>query len=293
MEMINRVLIAGGTHGNEQIGVYAIKTFTARPDLVRRSSFETLTVLGNPAAIAANRRYIDHDLNRSFGLPAQHGDTGYEWQRAVALREQFGPRGQQPVDFVIDLHSTTSNAGVMLILDSLSGFTLELAAYISGVHPEVRQYSSEGSGRGQDSLRSLAPYRIGIEVGPVAHGTLNAQLFQKTEAVVQTTLDYLEHHNLGPATVKQPTELTLYQYVDVLDYPRDGEGNLLAMLHPQRQGQDYVPLEPGEPLFLTFGQEVISYQGNATVYPVFVNEAAYYEKGIALCLTEKRVYQLE
>ena len=37
MERINRVVIAGGTHGNELIGVYAIKTFAARPDLVRRS----------------------------------------------------------------------------------------------------------------------------------------------------------------------------------------------------------------------------------------------------------------
>jgi len=265
MDRINRVLIAGGTHGNELIGVYAIKTFAARPDLVRRSSFETLTVLGNPEAIAVNRRYIDHDLNRSFGTPAQLGGRGYEWQRAAALREQFGPSGRQPVDFVIDLHSTTSNAGVMLILDSLFGFTLGLAAYISRVHPEVKLYSSEGSGRRQDSLRSLAPYRLGIEVGPVAHGTLNAQLFQTTEAVVQATLDYLEHHNLGSATGEPPTELTLYQYVDVLDYPRDGEGNLLAMIHPQRQWQDYAPLGPGEPLFLTFGQQVIPYRGNATV----------------------------
>ncbi len=293
MDRINRVLIAGGTHGNELIGVYAIKTFAAQPDLVQRSSFQTLTVLGNPEAIAANRRYIDHDLNRSFGNSAQLGGTGYELQRAADLREQFGPRGQQPVDFVIDLHSTTSNAGVMLILDSLSGFTLGLAAYISRVHPEVKLYSSEGSGRRQDSLRSLAPYRLGIEVGPVAHGTLNAQLFQSTKAIVQTTLDYLEHHNLGWANVEPPTELTFYQYIDVLDYPRDGEGNLIAMIHPQRQFQDYAPLEPGEPLFLTFEQEVIVYQGNATVYPVFINEAAYYEKGIALYLTEKRVYQPE
>jgi len=26
---------------------------------------------------------------------------------------------------------------------------------------------------------------------------------------------------------------------------------------------------------------------------VLINEAAYYEKGIALCLTEKRIYQLD
>ncbi|PSB66666.1 aspartoacylase, partial [filamentous cyanobacterium CCP1] len=31
----------------------------------------------------------------------------------------------------------------------------------------------------------------------------------------------------------------------------------------------------------------IYYNGAAVVYPVFINEAAYYEKGIAMCLTQK------
>lgn len=293
MGKINRVLIAGGTHGNELIGVYAVKKFERSPELVRRSSFETVTLLGNPRAIAASRRYIDQDLNRSFNTGAAIAPTGYEVERAEHLRQRFGPAGQTPVDFVIDLHSTTSNAGVMVILDSLDGLTLGLAAHLSQADPEIKLYSSEGSGRRHDSLRSLAPHRIGIEVGPLAHGTLNAQLFQKTEAVVQTTLDYLEHFNLDTVEAEPPTALILYQYVGILDYPRDDEGNLLAMIHPQRQWQDYAPLDSEDPLFLTFEEEVIPYQGSSRVYPVFIDEAAYYEKGIALCLTEKRVYQLE
>jgi succinylglutamate desuccinylase len=293
MGKINRVLIAGGTHGNELIGVYAVKTFEQSPELVRRASFETLTLLGNPRAIAANRRYIDQDLNRSFNAPNAIADAAYEVQRANHLHQRFGPAGATPVDFLIDLHSTTANAGVMLILDSLDGFTLGLAAHLSHVYPEVKLYSSEGSGRQQDSLRSLAPHRIGIEVGPLAHGTLNAQLFQTTEAVIQTTLDYLEHHNLGIVSVEPPTQMVIYQYVGTLDYPRDEAGNILAMIHPHRQFQDYAPLAPGDPLFLTFEQETIPYQGSSTVYPVFINEAAYYEKGIAMCLTEQRVYPLD
>jgi aspartoacylase len=64
--MIKRVLLVGGTHGNELIGVYLIKKFERNPELVRRNSFETLTLLGNPRAIEANVRYIDKDLNRCF-----------------------------------------------------------------------------------------------------------------------------------------------------------------------------------------------------------------------------------
>ncbi len=64
--MIKRVLLVGGTHGNELIGVYLIKKFEQDPELVRRNSFETLTLLGNPRAIEATVRYIDKDLNRCF-----------------------------------------------------------------------------------------------------------------------------------------------------------------------------------------------------------------------------------
>ena len=60
------------------------------------------------------------------------------------------------------------------------------------------------------------------------------------------------------------------------------------MIHPNLQSKDYQPLHPGDPLFITFDGETINYEGNATVYPVFINEAAYYEKSTAMCLTRKR-----
>ena len=60
------------------------------------------------------------------------------------------------------------------------------------------------------------------------------------------------------------------------------------MIHPQRQGKDYEPIEAGDPLFLTFSGETIVYEGRSIVFPIFINEAAYYEKGIAMTLTEKQ-----
>ena len=59
------------------------------------------------------------------------------------------------------------------------------------------------------------------------------------------------------------------------------------MIHPQLQFKDYEALNPGEPMFLTFAGQTIPYTGNSTTYPVFINEAAYYEKGIAMYLTDK------
>jgi succinylglutamate desuccinylase len=289
MSPLKRVLIVGGTHGNELIGISLVQKFERQAVLLRRPSFETLTLLGNPAAIAAGTRYLDQDLNRCFAAEtlAKTDDPAYEVGRAQAIHRTYGPGGQTPVDLIVDLHGTTANAGQMLILDSLDHFTLALAAHLSLLEPAIKVYSSADSGRKRDSLRSLAPYRLGIEVGPVAHGTLQAQLFGQTEALVLAVLDYLEAYSSGTPYPAAPL-LTLYQYVGALDYPRSPEGALLAMIHPERQGQDYQALHPGDPLFITFEGDPIAYDGPETVYPVFINEAAYYEKGIALCLTQKQ-----
>ena len=63
---INRVLIVGGTHGNEFTGAYLIKFFQQYPELISRANFETLTLLANPQAFSAVKRYINKDLNRCF-----------------------------------------------------------------------------------------------------------------------------------------------------------------------------------------------------------------------------------
>jgi aspartoacylase len=65
------------------------------------------------------------------------------------------------------------------------------------------------------------------------------------------------------------------------------------MIHPLLQFQDYQPLYPDAPMFLTFTRETICYQGESTVFPIFINEAAYHEKGIAMTLTEKQHLRVE
>ncbi len=47
------------------------------------------------------------------------------------------------------------------------------------------------------------------------------------------------------------------------------------MVHPDRQFKDYEPLNPGEPIFLTFEGKTIAYEDKSKVYSVFINEAAY------------------
>ena len=288
MNQINRVAIVGGTHGNEFTGAYLIKKFEQQLDLIKRPSFETLTLLGNPQAFVESRRYIDKDLNRSFRSQDLQNPTleNYEDKRAKLIEKMLGSKGKCQVDVIVDLHSTTANMGLSLLLGELHPFILQLAAYLSSINPEVKvcypQQNEESS-----VLRSLCDFGFAIEVGPVAQAVLNAELFQKTEKLIYAVLDYLEGINQGVFSKINRT-LTLYKYAGTIDFPRNEHGEIQGMIHPQLQFRDYEPLHPGDPIFLTFDGQAIAYTGTSTVYPIFINEAAYYEKGIALCLTEKQ-----
>lgn len=62
--------------------------------------------------------------------------------------------------------------------------------------------------------------------------------------------------------------------------------NLIVCLSPQ--DRDFCLLHPEDALFQTFSGETLRYKGKEPLYPFFINECAYYEKGIALSLARKR-----
>jgi aspartoacylase len=129
--IVQRVLVVGGTHGNELTGAYLIKKWSQYPDLIQRLTFETMTLLANPQALAQVSRYVDADLNRCFRQSDLQNKTlsGYEAKRAIVINHQFGRQGKTPVDVVLDLHSTTAAMGLTFIVYP-HPFNLRLAAYI-------------------------------------------------------------------------------------------------------------------------------------------------------------------
>ncbi|MGM3308129.1 aspartoacylase [Anabaena sp. WFMT] len=288
MNQIKRVAIVGGSHGNELTGAYLVKKFQKYPNLINRASFETLAILGNPKAIVAGRRYIDTDLNRCFtgdNLQAATIASNYEELRAKEILQILQPKNQEFVDAIIDLHTTTANMGLCIILSNMHPILLHLAANLSAINPLVKIYIHQQP-KNSGFLRSLSKLGFAIEVGAVAQGILDAQLFQQTEQLIYHVLNYFEECNQGKVTLTNNT-LTFYKSIGMVDYPRNEEGEIQAMIHPQLQFRDYQPLHPGDPIFLTFEDRDILYEGESTVYPIFINEAAYYEKGIAMYLSQK------
>jgi succinylglutamate desuccinylase len=293
-KQIRRVAIVGGTHGNEWTGIYLVQKFQRSPILIQRPSFESITLLANPEAIAANRRYIDRDLNRCFS----HADlnnfalTSYEDLKAKAIAQKLGPKTNPKIDFIIDLHSTTANMGLTLLPSSKHPFNLQLAACLSEVYPSIRVCFGMQSDRDYSRLRSLCPWGFTIEVGAIPQNTLDAHCFLKTETLIHSILDYLEAYNLRQFP-PIPHSLEIYQEIETVDYPRTLTGELQATIHPELQGRDYEPLHPGDCMFLTWDGYSIPYRGKSIVYPTFINEAAYYEKGIAMVLTQPQLLRLE
>ncbi len=281
---IERVALVGGIHGGELTGIFLAKKWKQCSLKVQRNGVETITLLANQKAIAMGKRYIDTDLNRAFNPQDLQNPVLMNYEQSVA--KTIARRiEQEKIDLIIDLHSTTANMGLTIILSDNHPYLLRLAAYLTEINPKVKvlQYPPN---QNPSYLRTLVELGIAIEVGAVANGLLDAKLFQETEDLIHAILDYLEaeHNRQLPIA---PANLTLYRLLEKVDYPRNQDGEIQGMIHPQLQFQDYKPLHPGNPIFITFDGKDIFYEGESTVYPVFINEAAYYEKGIAMYLTQR------
>lgn len=287
---IKRVALVGGTHGGEITGVFLVKKFQQSPLQIQRNGIETVTLLANPKAVAMGRRYIDTDLNRAFNRQDLENPLLMNYEQSVA--KTIARRiEQEKIDLIIDLHSTTANMGLTVILRDRHPYLLRLAAHLTQVNPEVKILQNPPNSN-VSYLRNLVELGITIEVGAVANGLLDARLFQATEQLIHAILDYLEADAQGQP-VSIPTNFTYYAVIEAVDFPRNQKGEIQAMIHPQLQFQDYKQLDPGNPMFVTFDGEEIFYEGDKTVYPVFINEVAYYEKAIAMYFTQKQKYNLE
>ncbi|XP_021068980.1 N-acyl-aromatic-L-amino acid amidohydrolase (carboxylate-forming) isoform X1 [Mus pahari] len=292
-EPLLRVAVTGGTHGNEMCGVYLARYWLQSPGELQRASFSAMPVLANPAAAAACCRYLDRDLNRTCTLTFLGStavpDDPYEVRRARELNLLLGPKGtRQAFDFILDLHNTTANTGVCLISEaSHSSFNLHLCHYLQRQNPEMpcRLLQYEPAGTETYSVESISKNGICLEMGPQPQGVLRADLFSRMRALVASILDFIELFNQG--VVFPAFEMDIYTKLGSVDFPRTTNGDLAGTVHPQLQDHDFEPLRPGEPIFKLFSGEDVLYEGDSIVYPVFINEAAYYEKHVAFLKSEK------
>ncbi|MFZ1258103.1 MAG: succinylglutamate desuccinylase/aspartoacylase family protein [Candidatus Saccharimonas sp.] len=106
-----KILIIGATHGNELLGIKLYqRLLRKRSPLLEHITF----LIGNPKAYHAKVRYIDSDLNRSYGIDG----NSYEQRRAKYIQQYI--QLTQP-DLVLDMHTTTCIQPNCLIINNTAG----------------------------------------------------------------------------------------------------------------------------------------------------------------------------
>ncbi|KAJ8383144.1 hypothetical protein SKAU_G00039220 [Synaphobranchus kaupii] len=290
---VSRVAVCGGTHGNELSGVYLVRELQKKRE--EADNVSVMTVMSNPRAVQQCRRYTETDLNRCFTtatLSAPVTDkTPYEIVRSLELNSLLGPKGtDRAMDLICDLHNTTANMGLCFISDSdCDWICLHIYRHLQREMPSVpvRYISYDTPISEAFSLESLSKHGFAMEIGPQPHGVVRADIFNAMKEGVRLMLDWIQKFNSGVQF--DGGEVEVYTMGKGIDYPRDPETHLItATIHPQLQDHDFRLLHPGDPVFLTFSGKTETYKGPEPLYPFFVNECAYYEKGIALYLGRKK-----
>jgi len=136
-----KILIIGGMHGNEPLGISIVEQLKARPiDNVS-------AVIANPEAKQQNVRFTNNDLNRSF--PGS-GDS-YEEKRARYLLELC-----KGFDLVLDFHNTHCPENDCVFVGEGAGETLFDAASSIGLpRVIVADY---------DCINKYAPNCMSVEI---------------------------------------------------------------------------------------------------------------------------------
>ena len=372
---VKKVVIVGGTHGNEYTGVWCIKSLERQRQLMEEKSsanvqnifsdFPSLdidTLLANPVAYMQNKRFVDADLNREFSVDklkrvAMKSNPNEEVVEECDIRTDFcsedevdasilqslpheavrareieailgpklmsdaadpngdkvdGPAPEPLTDVVVDLHTTTANMGISLIIPEGDALMAAAAAYV--LHQCKTKYGYNSvqclmhalpKRADRQNLSSCGKHGFTIEVGPVPQGVLRHDVIEKTQAAMHSLLEFLHVRNLdlqkgdktnGETTVMdklreiypnnvvpcyrsapavRPGELS-----GKISWPTDSSNpNFPAVIvHKSLQDKDFEPLRVGDPLFVTLDGTVIPYDGSHgdEVHLIFVNEGGYY-----------------
>ncbi len=284
MESSIQVLLVAGTHGNEINAPWLFQHWNENSDFLSIKGVNVITVIGNPAALNQGRRYIDRDLNRSFSpeLLTSLEVVDQDVQRAREMIDLFGENGVKPCNIAIDFHSTTAAMGTCLVVYGRRKADLALAALIQH-NLGLPIYLHEGDKKQTGFLVEAWPCGLVVEIGPVPQGLLDSKIINQTRIAVEVVLDQISKVKTNKAVF--PDQIFVHRHLRSLDFPRNSDGVPDAVIHPNLQGKDWRPIKEGTPLFLKFDGTAVHFDLNESLVPVFINEAAYSEKNIAMSLT--------
>lgn len=282
-----KVLIVGGTHGNEMSGIALVQQWETGIDRNDYKGLDIECILANTEAIEANVRFIDEDLNRQFTLERLEGNAeSLESGLARQLNHHYGPKGSSQTDVVIDIHNTTSAMGATLILPSDDEWYIRLGRYVKTQMPHANiLLENDQPYMAHPYLCTLGKRGVMIEVGAQPQGLLRADVYQLTQEMLVHTLRFCYLDMLG--NVPNLACCDAFQLGENVYFPVDDSGQRTAMIHPLLQDKDFQALYPGDPVFLRFDGTTVHWNESEVSYPHFINEAAYKRQNVAFSKSRK------
>ncbi|HEU5187108.1 MAG TPA: succinylglutamate desuccinylase/aspartoacylase family protein [Candidatus Saccharimonadales bacterium] len=143
-----KILVLGGTHGNEPLGLRLVA------ELKKRPIADIDAIVANPRAAARNTRGTQADLNRSF--PGNSKSDVYEQRRAARLLQRCGR-----YDLVLDFHNTLcDNNDCVFIGQGANEQLLKVAGLLDLTRVIVADY---------DCINKYAPNCISLEISVSSH----------------------------------------------------------------------------------------------------------------------------
>jgi aspartoacylase len=275
MSLPKRVVIIGGTHGNEWTGIKIVEHY----QVFLQSKYPTLElefIFANPEAHQLNRRFKDEDLNRASEFLNEKRNS-YEHGRAKEIKAIIESR---PC-LVIDLHTTTANMGNTLILTNTQQDMLHLCASVNQKGQDCRVLMSPDPNK--KYLTTQSQYGVMVEVGPIANSVVDGKILESTLSIIHSILEVVEGDLSAP---QRPLEI--FEEVQDVSYPKSEDGTINAYIHSDLQSKDFIPMKGKMKAFKAFSGADISIDCAEELYPIFINEAAYYPTQLAFTLCRKK-----
>jgi succinylglutamate desuccinylase len=280
-----KVVIVGGTHGNEKTGVYLVNKFINLKNTLP-NFHDYKFFIGNPKATDQNLRFLDYDLNRSFNKGLSNNSQFYEIQRSQELKSEILKWAGKDPFFLIDLHTTTANMGKTVVISKNDRLTAETAKILITLDPSIKILFNSDMDNDSVFVDSIAPHGLIIEIGPISQNIYDWNTIESTEKLTLQILEILNKVEKKASSL-DPVLLSGFKEVGMSHFKLNSDQIPEFLIHPNLLFKDYQPVNFEDPVFISQEGKNILSPFEKTFYPVFINEAAYLKSGIAFLRTHK------
>ncbi len=230
----NETCFVACAHGNEPVGKDALEVLERDPKLA--GSFDW--VIGNPKAVAANKRFTQADLNRS--APGKPRSRTYEVRRAHELSRLF-----ESYRYVVDLHQTIANDRIVLILTEISPRILALACAFPV--KDILYWPTSRPGSTTGPLTRFVPRGLEVESGTkTSYEKTRKRLSSVLKSFLGNVLAIRDREKSFASRLSLPRDRRWFHVYGKIE-AGEAAGKTLVDFRPVRSGDEtFVPLLFGQ-----------------------------------------------